>query len=55
MNDEVKSLIAKGINDIELKKAMKKYGMKSLKENLIELVVSGETSIKEAIRLGLKD
>ena len=55
MNDEVKSLIAKGSNDIELKNAMKKYGMKSLKENLIELIVNGETSIKEAIRVGLKD
>ena len=55
MNDEVKSLIAKGSNDIELKNAMKKHGMKSLKENLIELVINGETSIKEAIRVGLKD
>ena len=55
MNDEVKSLIAKGSNDIELKIAMKKYGMKSLKENLIELIINGETSIKEAIRVGLKD
>ena len=55
MNDEVKALIAKGSNDIELKNAMKKYGMKSLKENLINLVINGETSIKEAIRVGLKD
>ena len=55
MNDEVKSLIAKRSNDIELKYAMKKYGMKTLKENLIELIINGETSIKEAIRIGLKD
>jgi len=55
MNDEVKDLIAKGTNDIELKYAMINNGMKTLKENLIYLVVNGETSIKEAIRVGLKD
>jgi len=55
MNDEVKELIAKGANDIELKHEMIKNGMKTLKENIIELVLNGETSIKEAIRIGLKD
>jgi general secretion pathway protein E len=55
MNDEVKELIAKGTNDIELKHAMIKNGMKTLKENILELLVNGETSLKEAIRVGLKD
>ena len=55
MNDEIKELIAKGSNDIELKHEMIKHGMKTLKENIIELVLNGETSIKEAIRIGLKD
>jgi len=55
MNDEIKEMIAKGTNDIELKQAMIKNGMKTLKENLIELILNGETSIKEAIRVGLKD
>jgi len=55
MNDYVKSLIAKGSNDIELKQAMQKEGMKTLKENLIEMIQNGETSIKEAIRVGLRD
>jgi len=55
MNDEIKEMIAKGSTDIELKQAMIKYKMKTLKENLIELVLNGETSIKEAIRVGLKD
>jgi general secretion pathway protein E len=55
MNDEVKELIAKGTNDIELKHAMIKNGMKTLKENILELLESGETSLKEAIRVGLKD
>jgi len=55
INDEIKEMIAKGCTDIELKFAMKKYNMKTLKENIIELVLNGETSIKEAIRVGLKD
>ena len=55
MNDEVKTLITNGANDTEIKKAMIKNGMKTLKENIIELVLNGETSIKEAIRVGLKD
>ena len=55
MNDYVKSLIAKGSNDIELKQAMQKEGMKTLKENLIEMIQNGETSIKEAIRVGLRN
>jgi general secretion pathway protein E len=55
MNDEVKELIAKGTNDIELKNTMIKNGMKTLKENLLELLIKGETSLKEAVRVGLKD
>ena len=55
MNDEIKELIAKGTNDIELKNEMIKYGMKTLKENVFELLMNGETSLKEAIRVGLKD
>jgi general secretion pathway protein E len=34
---------------------MIKNGMKTLKENILELLVNGETSLKEAIRVGLKD
>jgi len=55
MNDSVKELIAKGTNDIELKNEMIKNGMKTLKENILELLIDGETSLKEAIRVGLKD
>ena len=55
MNDDIKELIAKGTNDIELKNEMIKQGMKTLKENILELLINGETSLKEAIRIGLKD
>jgi len=55
MNDEIKTLISKKANDIELKKAMINHGMKTLKEALFEEVINGTTSLKEAIRVGLKD
>ena len=55
MNDVIKELIAKGSNDIELKNEMIKHGMKTIKENLLELLINGETSFKEAVRTGLKD
>ncbi|MEO1924329.1 MAG: GspE/PulE family protein [Nautiliaceae bacterium] len=55
MNDEIKEMIAKGTNDIELKNAMIRYGMKTLKQNLFELLQKGETSLSESIRVGIKD
>ncbi len=55
MNDEVKTLIAKGVSDIEIRHEMIKTGMKTLKDNLIELLENGETSYSEAVRIGLKD
>jgi len=55
MNDEIKTLIAKETNDIEIKQCMIKYGMKTLTQSIAEMVVNGETSLSEAIRVGLKD
>jgi len=55
MNDEIKTLIARGANDIELKNFMVSKGMKTLKENIAKMVAEGETSLSEAIRVGLKD
>ncbi|WP_456480677.1 GspE/PulE family protein [Nautilia sp.] len=55
MNDEIKALIAEGTNDIELKNRMIAHGMKTIQENLCELIINGETSLKEAVRVGLKD
>ncbi|WP_457564610.1 GspE/PulE family protein [Caminibacter sp.] len=55
MNDEIKEMIANKTNDIMLKRAMIENGMKTLKEAIFEVLISGETSIEEAIRVGLKD
>ena len=54
INDEVKNLIAKGATDIELKQYMTKQTT-TIKDNILILLKSGQTSIKEAIRVGLKD
>ena len=55
MNDEIKSAITEAQNEILLRSLMKKHGMKTLRENILELLISGETSLEEAIRVGLKD
>jgi len=55
MNDEIKALIANGANDIELKREMIKMGMKTLQEYIAEMVINAETSVAEAIRVGIKD
>ena len=55
MNDEAKELIAKGTNDIELKHLMINQGVKTLKDSIFELLLTHQTSFKEAIRVGLKD
>ena len=54
INDEVKSLIAQNASEIELKALMQKQS-KRIKDNLLELVLEGKTSLQEAIRVGLKD
>ena len=52
MNDEIKALIANNATEIEIKKIAK---YKTLNEQLKTLLINGETSLKEAIRVGLKD
>ena len=55
MNDDIKELIANKTNDIQLKKAMIQNGMKTLQEDILNLLISHQTSLKEAIRVGIKD
>jgi len=54
IDDEVRYLIAKRATDVELKKYMANKS-KTIKDNIIELLNTGQTSLKEAIRVGLKD
>jgi len=55
INDDVKLLIANGSNEVELKKYMKESNIKTLQDNILELLCQGEISYEEAIRIGLKD
>ena len=55
INDKVKELMKDGFNDHEVREAMKKNGMKTIADKLKEMLLSGETSYEEAIRVGLMD
>ncbi len=55
MDDEVKRMLKEGMSDFEIRAAMQKRGMKLLHEQLLDLLLEGETSLKEVIRVGLND
>jgi general secretion pathway protein E len=44
-----------GFNDHQVREAMKKNGMKTIADKLKEMLLSGDTSYEEAIRVGLMD
>lgn len=55
MDDKVKEMIKDGFNDHQVRDAMKKDGMKTISDKLKEMLLSGDTSYEEAIRVGLMD
>ncbi len=55
MDDEVKYMLKDKMTDFEIRQEMQKKGMKLIHEQLLELYSEGETSLKEIIRVGLKD
>lgn len=55
LDDSVKEMMKEGMNDFQIREAMKKKGMKTLSDKLKEMLLSGETSYEEAIRVGLMD
>jgi len=52
---EVQDMIAKGMNDIEIRETMKKRGMRTIADRLGDMIENGETSYEEGIRVGLMD
>ena len=44
-----------GLNDFQVREAMKKNGMKTIADKLKEMLMAGTTSYEEAIRVGLMD
>ncbi len=55
INDKVKEMMKDGFNDYQVREFMKKNGMKTIADKLKELLLSGETSYEEAIRVGIMD
>jgi general secretion pathway protein E len=55
IDDRVKLMIDKGLNDHEIREALKQKGMRTISDRLRELLERGVTSYEEALRVGLMD
>ncbi len=55
IDDEVKEMMKDGLNDHQVREAMKKRGMKTISDKLREMLIAGDTSYEEAIRVGIMD
>jgi len=55
IDDTVKEMVKDGLNDHQVREAMKKNGMVTIADKLKGMLLSGETSYEEAIRVGMMD
>ena len=55
MTEEVKDMMKRGLNDHEIREAMKKQGMKTISDKLKDMLQNGLTSYEEALRIGIMD
>ncbi|SFV71188.1 Type IV fimbrial assembly, ATPase PilB [hydrothermal vent metagenome] len=55
INDAVKEMMKDGLNDFQVREAMKESGMLTIADKLREMLVSGTTSYEEAVRVGIMD
>jgi len=55
IDDEVKEMLKKGLNDHEIRESMKKRGMLTISDKLKGMLIEGITSYEEALRVGLMD
>ena len=55
LNDKVKAMMKDGVNDHEIREAMKADGMLTIADKLKEMMIAGEISYEEAVRVGLMD
>jgi len=55
IDDAVKSMMKDGFNDYQIREAMKQKGMKTISDRLKDMLIAGETSYEEALRVGLMD
>jgi general secretion pathway protein E len=55
IDDKVKKMMKDDFNDHQIREAMKKDGMKTIADKLKLMLLEGQTSYEEAIRVGLMD
>lgn len=55
IDDETKSMMKDGVSDFQIRDAMKKRGMVTISDKLKRMLLEGETSYEEALRIGLMD
>ena len=55
INDSVKEMMKDGFNDHQVREAMKKSGMLTIADKLRSMLITGETSYEEAVRVGIMD
>jgi len=55
IDDDVKLMMKDGFNDYQIREAMKKKGLITIADRLKELLIQGETSYEEALRVGIMD
>lgn len=55
VDKKVREMMKDGFNDHQIREVMKAHGMKTISDRLKEMLVAGETSYEEAIRVGLMD
>ncbi len=53
MNDNVRELLVNTTDEHSIKKALEKDGLKTIGFQLSQMLISGETSLDEAVRIGL--
>jgi len=55
LTDKVKEMMKDGINDHQIRELMRKSGMRTIADELKQMLIDGEISYEEAIRVGLMD
>jgi general secretion pathway protein E len=55
LNDKVKEMMKNGVNDYQIREMMRQSGMRTIADELKQMLIDGEISYEEAIRVGLMD
>jgi len=55
MSDKVKEMMKDGLNDHQIRIEMKKLGMLTISDKLKDMLISGQTSYEEAVRIGIME